>query len=130
MQTPLPSFPRGRTLADRVLASTAPDLPTRGAEVVTRDGRSLPMVSARLTAAAQGGIARLVLEQRFENRHAEILHVSYRMPLPVDAAVSGYAFELAGATIAGRVDRKRAARQQFERAIASGKTAAMARSNC
>ncbi|HEY0988778.1 MAG TPA: VIT domain-containing protein [Kofleriaceae bacterium] len=108
-----------------MLASTAPDLPTRGAEVVTRDGRSLPMVSARLTAAAQGGIARLVLELRFENRHAEILHVSYRMPLPVDAAVSGYAFELAGATIAGRVDRKRAARQQFERAIASGKTAAL-----
>src|SRR5262249_18730912 len=98
---------------------------TRGAEVVTRDGRSLPMVSARLTAEAQGGIARLVLEQRFENRHAEILHVSYRMPLPVDAAVSGYAFELAGRTIAGRVDRKRAAREQFERAVASGKTAAL-----
>ena len=53
MQTPLPSFPQGRTLADRVLASTAPDLPTRGAEVVTRDGRSLPMVSARLTAEAR-----------------------------------------------------------------------------
>jgi len=108
-----------------VLASIAPDLPTRGAEVVTRDGRSLPLVSARLTAEAQGGIARLVLEQRFENRHAEHLHVTYRMPLPADGAVSGYAFELAGRTIAGRVHPRREARDQFERAVASGKTAAL-----
>jgi hypothetical protein len=112
MLTSLPSA------AARVLASIAPDLPTRGAEVVTRDGRSLPLVSARLTAEAQGGIARLVLEQRFENRHAETLHVTYRMPLPADGAVSGYAFELAGRTIAGRIERKRAAREQFERASA------------
>lgn len=99
--------------------------PTRGAEVVTRDGRSLPLVSARLFAEAQGGIARVVLEQRFENRQAETLHVTYRMPLPADGAVSGYAFEIAERTIAGRVDRKRAARERFEQAIASGKTAAL-----
>jgi Ca-activated chloride channel family protein len=119
MQTSLPST------AARVNASILPDQPTRGAEVVTRDGRSLPLVSARLRAEAQGGIARLVLEQRFENRYAETLHVTYRMPLPADGAVSGYAFEIAGRTIVGRVDRRRAAREQFERAIASGKTAAL-----
>jgi Ca-activated chloride channel homolog len=111
--------------APRVPASPLPDTPTRGAEVVTGDGRSLPLVSAQLRAEAQGGIARIVLEQWFENRYAETLHVTYRMPLPADGAVSGYAFDVAGRTIAGRVDRKHAARAQFEHAVASGKTAAL-----
>src|SRR5882724_6538888 len=47
---------------------------TAGAEVVTADGRSLPLVSARLTGTAQGGLARLVLEQRFDNHGSETLH--------------------------------------------------------
>ncbi len=119
MQTSLPSA------AARVQASPAPENPTRGAEVVTKDGRSLPLVSAKLHADAQGGIARMVLEQRFENHYPETLHVTYRMPLPADGAVSGYAFQIAGRTITGRVDRKRAAREAFERAVASGKTAAL-----
>ncbi|HMG24123.1 MAG TPA: VIT domain-containing protein, partial [Kofleriaceae bacterium] len=106
-------------------ASRPPRRPTAGAEVVTADGRSLPLVSARLLGSAQGGLARLVLEQRFENRHAEALHVTYRMPLPADAAVSGYAFVLDDRTITGRVERRREARERFERAVAGGHTAAL-----
>ena len=60
---------------------------TRGAEVVTADGQSLPLTGAALRGDARGGIARLVLEQRFENRYAETLRVTYRMPLPADGAV-------------------------------------------
>ncbi|MEO7735494.1 MAG: VIT domain-containing protein [Kofleriaceae bacterium] len=118
MQTQLPAAP---TRTPPIL----PEPPTRGAELVTRDGRSLPLVSARLHADASGGIARVVLEQRFENRSSETLHVTYRMPLPADGAVSGYAFQVAGRTITGRIDRKRAARERFERAVASGKTAGL-----
>jgi Ca-activated chloride channel homolog len=118
MQTQLPSAPTRVT-------SLLLDPPTRGAELVTRDGRSLPLVSARLHADASGGIARAVLEQRFENRSDETLHVTYRMPLPADGAVSGYAFQVAGRTITGRIDRKHRAREQFERAVASGRTAAL-----
>ena len=72
-----------------------------GAEVVTSDGRSLPLLGATLRGEARGGLARLVLEQRFANRYAEPLHVTYRMPLPANGAVSAYAFELAGRVIAG-----------------------------
>jgi Ca-activated chloride channel homolog len=93
----MPSHP---STAPAVPASTL-DHPSRGAEVITRDGRSLPLVSARLHAQAAGGIARLVLEQRFENRHAETLHVTYRMPLPADGAVSGYAFTIRARSAAG-----------------------------
>lgn len=96
-----------------------------GAELVTLDGRALPLVASTLRAEAQGGIARLVLEQQFVNSYAETLNVTYRMPLPADGAVSGYAFEIAGRIVKGVVDRKHAARERFEQAIASGRTAAL-----
>lgn len=96
-----------------------------GAEVVTSDGRSLPLLGATLRGEARGGLARLVLEQRFANRHAESLHVTYRMPLPANGAVSGYSFELAGRVIAGVVEPRAKARETFERAVAAGKTAAL-----
>jgi Ca-activated chloride channel family protein len=101
------------------------NLPSSGAELVTLDGRSLPLVGARLVAEAGGGLARCVLEQRFENRYDETLRVRYRMPLPADGAVSAYEFEIAGREIAGRVQRKALARERFEQAIARGQTAAL-----
>jgi Ca-activated chloride channel homolog len=125
MLTSLPEPPRPRSpLTD--LAQPLDGHPyRRGAELVTADGRSLPLVSARLHGSARGGVARLVLEQRFENRRAETLHVTYRMPLPPDGAVSGYAFVIADRTITGRVQRKQEARERFERAVAAGHTAAL-----
>jgi len=96
-----------------------------GAEVVTADGRSLPLIGAKLRGHATGGLARLVLEQTLENRHAETLRVTYRMPLPAGGAVSGYAFTIADRVIRGQVDRKAAARARFEAAVAQGKTAAL-----
>ncbi len=96
-----------------------------GAELVTVDGRSLPLVGARLTGEASGGIARCVLEQRFENRFEETLRVRYRMPLPADGAVSAYEFEIAGRVIVGRVHKKAEARERFEQAVAAGQTAAL-----
>lgn len=112
----------------RVFASNPSDS-AHGAEVTTSDGRSLPLLGARLRAEARGGIARLVLEQTFENRYRETLHVTYRMPLPADGAVSAYAFQIGDRTIGGRVQRKASAREQFEQAVAEGKTAALLEQN-
>src|SRR5262245_32518624 len=78
----------------------------RGAEMVTPDARSLPLASASLHAEAGAGLARLVLEQQFENTYDETLRVTYRMPLPADGAVSGYAFRIGARTITGRVEPK------------------------
>jgi Ca-activated chloride channel homolog len=96
-----------------------------GAELVTEDGRSLPLVSATLRVDAGGGIARAVLEQTFENASDDVLRVTYKMPLPADGAVSGYAFTIGARTIKGRVDAKAAARERFEQALVEGKTAAL-----
>ena len=104
---------------------TTPEGVTTGAELYTSDGRSLSLVRAKLAGEAQGGLARLVLEQRFENHYDELLRVTYRMPLPADGAISGYEFVIGEHTIRGVVDRKARARERFEQAIASGKTAAL-----
>jgi Ca-activated chloride channel family protein len=107
------------------LYPTTPEGASSGAELVTSDGRALALVAARLVGEASGGLARLVLEQRFENAYDENLRVTYRMPLPADGAVSGYEFVIGERTVRGVVDRKAQARERFERAIASGKTAAL-----
>ena len=113
----------------RVSLFADPQARSSGASLSTADGRSLALVGARLTGEARGGIARLVLEQRFENTHAETLDVTYRMPLPADGAVSAYAFEVAGRVIRGRVDKKAAARETYERALVEGRTAALLEQN-
>ena len=105
-----------------LLHPATPEGASAGAELVTSDGRQLALVAARLVGEAQGGLARLVLEQRFENTFDENLRVTYRMPLPADGAVSGYAFTIGERTITGVIDRKAKAREKFERAIASGKS--------
>jgi len=107
------------------LLPTTPEGASAGAEVFTSDGRQLALVSAQLRGELEGGLGRLVLEQKFHNDFAENLQVTYRMPLPADGAISGYEFVIGERTIKGAVDRKAAARDRFERAIASGKTAAL-----
>jgi Ca-activated chloride channel family protein len=96
-----------------------------GGRMVTADGRALPLRGASLRADARGGVARVVLEQRFENVHDEPLHVTYLMPLPADGAVSGYAFTLGARRIVGEVDKKKLARERFEQALAEGRTAGL-----
>lgn len=86
---------------------------------------TLPLVGAALRVEARGGIARVILEQRFRNPHRDPLAVTYVLPLPADGAVSGFAFTIGDRRIEGDVDRKRAARERFEEAIAQGKTAAL-----
>ncbi|HEY8206249.1 MAG TPA: VIT domain-containing protein [Myxococcaceae bacterium] len=96
-----------------------------GGRLVTADGRTLPLLGASLRADAKGGLCRVVLEQRFKNPYEQPLRVSYRMPLPADGAVSGYAFTLGDKRIEGEVDKKAKARDRFERAIVEGRTAGL-----
>ena len=116
----LPSAP-----AVNSLLPTTPEGASSGAELVTSDGRQLALVSAQLRGEAQGGLARLVLEQRFANPYDDTLRVTYRMPLPADGAVSGYEFVIGERVVKGVVDKKKQARERFERAIVEGRTAAL-----
>ena len=99
--------------------------PSSGGRLVTLDGRPLPFRGATIEADARGGLARVLLRQRFENTTDETLRVVYQMPLPADAAVSGYAFEVGERRVVGEVDVRRSARARFEEAIVEGHSAAL-----
>jgi Ca-activated chloride channel family protein len=108
-------------------ASSAPvshDLST-GAHMVAADGRPLPLLGVELRAHAEGGLARVTLRQQFQNPWDEPLRVRYLVPLPADAAVGGYCFELPSERIVGEIARKQDARERFERALVEGRSAAL-----
>jgi Ca-activated chloride channel homolog len=96
-----------------------------GAEMVAADGRGFSFKKARLSVEAAGGLARVTLEQEFANPYDTVLDVTYRMPLPDDAAIAAYAFELEGRRIHGEIDTKQKARERYVEAVASGHTAAL-----
>ena len=106
---------------------TTPIEPTQGAggRLVSVDGRTLPLRAVRLWADAKGGLARVVLEQDFVNPYAETLHVSYLVPLPVEAALSGYAIRIGERRIKGQIEDIGAARARYEEALLEGRSAGL-----
>ncbi|RME23328.1 MAG: VWA domain-containing protein, partial [Deltaproteobacteria bacterium] len=93
--------------------------------LVSVDGRILPLRRVDIAVDACAGLARVRVRHHFENPTADPLRVTWQVPLPVDAAVSGYAFELADRRVEGVVERREAARQRFEEALVEGRTAAL-----
>lgn len=96
-----------------------------GGRLVSTDGRALPLIGASLVADAKGGLVRITLEQTFRNPHDEPLRVTYSLPLPADGAVSGFAFRIGDERVVGQVDAKQRARERFEGALLTGRTAAI-----
>jgi Ca-activated chloride channel family protein len=104
---------------------TAQAYESNGGRLVALDGRALPLRGVNVRAEAAGGLARVVLEQRFGNPYQEPLQVSYSVPLPAEGAVAGYAFRIGERRVVGEIDRRAAARERFEAAILEGRTAAL-----
>ncbi len=96
-----------------------------GGRLVTAEGQELPLRAVTLGAEAHAGLARVVLSQRFANTGAEPLAVTYQVPLPADAAVSGYAFTIGERRVVGAIDRRAAARERYEEALLEGRSAAL-----
>lgn len=113
------------SVSSGVKYSRADDTGASGGQLVSVSGQALPLLGTRLVAEARGGLARVTVQQRFGNPHAEPLRVSYLLPLPADGAVSGYRFTLGDRVIEGEVDRRVTARARFEQALMEGKTAAL-----
>src|SRR5260370_23271030 len=96
-----------------------------GGRLVSIDGRMLPLRSVALRGDVAGGLDRIVLEQRFQNPYPDPLRVTYQVPLPPEAAVSGYAFRIGERRVVGEVDRLAAPRERFEQALVDGQTAGL-----
>ncbi|WP_169796637.1 VIT domain-containing protein [Chondromyces crocatus] len=99
--------------------------PSSGARLVATGGRVLPLLGTTVSVDARGGVAQVVLEQTFRNAWAEPLEVTYSLPLPADAAVSGFAFRVGGRRIVGEVDGRMKARARYEEALVEGRSAAL-----
>ncbi len=99
--------------------------PSNGGRMISTTGRALPLLGATVSADAAGGVARVTVEQRFQNPYAEPLAVTYSLPLPSDGAVSGFSFRVGGRRVVGEIDRKRAARERYEQALMEGHSAAL-----
>jgi Ca-activated chloride channel family protein len=104
-------------------AGASATVPSSGGRLVATDGRSLPLRGVEIRGEARGGLARVVLRQRFANAYAEPLRVTYLVPLPADVALAGYAFLIGERRVTGEVDRLAAARERFEEALAEGRSA-------
>jgi Ca-activated chloride channel homolog len=96
-----------------------------GCRLVTTEGQNFPLEDVLLSAEARGGLARVTLRQTFRNAHAEPLAVTYQLPLPFEAAVSGFAFTIGDRKVIGEIDRRDDARARFEQAMLQGRTAAL-----
>jgi Ca-activated chloride channel family protein len=99
--------------------------PSTGGRLVTTTGRALPLLGTVLAADAEGGLARVTLEQRFRNPYAEPLAVTYSLPLPADGAVSGFCFTIGERRVVGEIDAREAARERYEEALIEGRSAAL-----
>ncbi len=100
-------------------------LPMTSGRLVDVSSAALPLERSALSVDARGGLARVTFVQRFANPHDEPLSVTYKLPLPADAAVSGFTFRVGARTIRGTVDGKARARERFERAVIEGRGAAL-----
>lgn len=108
-----------------VPAPFVPAASSNGGRLVSSDGRELPLLGVRLTTRARGGVAEVILEQRFHNPHDVPLAAVYSFPLPSEAAVSAYSFSASGRRVVGEIDRRQRARERFEQAMLDGKTAGL-----
>jgi Ca-activated chloride channel family protein len=98
---------------------------TAPAGLTDLEGRPFPLLGARLSALAEGGVARSTLEQRYVNPHEEPLEVIYTLPLPADGAVIGYVIEIGGRRITGHVEAREQAQAEYARALEEGRTAGL-----
>ena len=98
---------------------------TRPAGLVSVDGRTYPLKSARVEARAEGGVAATTFTQTYGNPYQEPLEVLYTLPLPAGGAVIGYTVRIGNRVIRGEIQRREEAREEYRKALLEGRTAAL-----
>lgn len=100
----------------------APRLTARAA-----DGQTLELALAHTSVTAQiaGNVARVEVQQLFQNPSRERLEAVYAFPLPENAAVTDMLFRVRDRVVVSEVRRRAEARRVYEQARDEGKTAAL-----
>lgn len=84
-----------------------------------------PLLDSAVRIGVTGPLARVVVEQRFRNRHPGWVEGVYRFPLPADAAVDSLHIEYAGREIRGEIREREAAQGVYRAARDAGQGAAL-----
>ena len=107
----------------------APSLTTPGelprVHRVGHPDQTLPLRHTDVRAVVTGPVARVEVTQTYENDSDDVIEVVYVFPLPENSAVDAMRFTLGDRVIEGRIEKREAARKQYEAAKAQGKTAAL-----
>ncbi len=85
----------------------------------------LPLAGVNIDAKVTGRVAQVTLEQTFRNTFQEPLEAVYIFPLAGNSSVSGFEMKVGTRTITGKIQERGEARQEYSRALANGKRAAL-----
>lgn len=89
------------------------------------DTERLPLKETSAKVDIAGVIARVRVKQVFENSGAKAIEAVYVFPASTRAAVHGMRMKIGARTIEAKIERKAAAREQYEQAKAEGKRASL-----
>lgn len=113
-------------MTDAAFAAMPDGTADKGCGALETERGCLPLMALDLDTAIDGGVARSTVSQTFRNVFSEPLEATYIFPLPPRAAVIRFRMTVDGAVIEGRIDERERARMDYDRAIAEGRSAAIA----
>jgi len=115
-----------KSTADEYLQS--PSEVTHGSLLV-KDSREryqqLPLLDTQVTIKVSGLIARVTVQQFFENDSGEFIEATYIFPLPEDSAVDNMSMLIGERKIIGEIKEKVEARKIYQKARQQGKKTAL-----
>ncbi|MBO9708660.1 MAG: hypothetical protein J7521_10635 [Caulobacter sp.] len=102
--------------------SPNPVLVARPRGVAIEDSRNHALKIGRLDVGVvlDGGLARTVIEVRFDNPGKEAMEGDFTLALPAGAVIDGYALDVDGRMVDGVLTGKRQARLVYERRVRAG----------
>jgi Ca-activated chloride channel family protein len=86
----------------------------------------LPLTALDVDVQIDGLAAETTVRQQFRNVFDEPLEATYIFPLPPRAAVMGFRMTVNDTVVQGRIDERGKAREDYDKAIAEGRTASIA----
>jgi len=86
----------------------------------------LPLTALDVDVQIEGLAAETTVRQQFRNVFDEPLEATYIFPLPPRAAVTGFRMTVNDTVVEGRIDERGKAREDYDTAIAEGRTASIA----
>lgn len=90
-----------------------------------RNGRAIALTSTRFSVRALGAMALVTAERTFRNDEERSIEVTMTFPVPVHAALVGMCARIGDRTLVAQTKAKSQARNDYEGAIDSGKTAVL-----